>query len=114
MRTLIYSTVKEQFKAQELANSLKSPKSTASVRVVEFWQGETEKCDEVITDNQLVKKAYESFGVTVAPYTKKEKPRTPVEETPVQVSEPTPVELATDVLETETAPKRPYTRKEVK
>lgn len=73
MRTLIYTTVKDQFKGQELAVSLRTGKDTASVRVVEFWQGETERCDAVVTDHEGVAEAYKNAGVDVKPFTQAKK-----------------------------------------
>ena len=74
MRTLIYTSVKDQAKAAELAASLRtSSKDTSSVRVYEFWQGEIEKCDLVVTDNERVEKAYAKAGIKVEPLTTQEK-----------------------------------------
>lgn len=86
MRTLIYTSVKDQFKGQEIAVELrKNPKDTASVRVVEFWQGETERCDAVVTDHEGVIKAYKDVGIDVKPFTQVKKVEKPVEFAPVEV-----------------------------
>ncbi len=85
MRTLIYTTVKDQFKGNDLAVSLRTGKDTASVRVVEFWQGETERCDAVVTDHEGVIKAYKDVGIGVKPFTQFKKVEKPVEVAPVEV-----------------------------
>lgn len=70
MRTLIYTTVKDQFLGHDLAITLRTSKNTASVRVIEFWKGEIEQCDTVITDNEAVSSAYKKAGIQTKPFTK--------------------------------------------
>lgn len=73
MRTLIYVKVSEQDKATKLLPSLRTGKDTASIRVTEFWQGEVERCESIITDEEKVAAAYSKVGVDVRPFSKSEK-----------------------------------------
>lgn len=84
MRTLIYTTVKDQFLGHDLAITLRTSKNTASVRVVEFWKGEIEQCDVVITDNESVSTAYKKAGMQVKPFTQ---PKTTIVESVEKLDE---------------------------
>ncbi len=86
MRTLIYVKVNEQSKAAEMLPALRTAKDTASIRVTEFWKGETERCEAVVTDNEDVAKAYKAVGIEVKPFTKSKVVERKVEEVkPVEV-----------------------------
>lgn len=93
MITIIYTTVKDQLKAVPKLKELRaSTKDKASGRVVEFWQGEIERCDQVLVGDGCgkVADAYKANGTKV--FELFEKPKKADEVKPVEVvAEPVPV-----------------------
>lgn len=90
MITIIYTTVKDQDKALPKLKELRAnPKDKASGRVLEFWQGEVERCDQVLVGEgcEKVAEAYKNAGVKVGDLFKKVEEFRSVE----VVAEPMPV-----------------------
>lgn len=91
MHTLIYTKVKDQLKAIPVLKELRTNvKDKASARVLEFWQGEVERCDQVLVGDgcEKVAEAYGGAGTTVKP----------LFEEPKKVEEVKPVEVVSDTV----------------
>lgn len=102
MITIIYTTIKDQLKAVPALNELRQNlKDKASARVLEFWQGEIERCDQVLVGVgcEKVASAYKAAGVTVKDLfekAKKVEEAKPVEVKPAEVK---PVEVVEPVVD---------------
>lgn len=121
MITIIYTRVKDQMKAVPVLKELRqNPKDKASARVLEFWQGEIEHCDQVLVGEgcEKVADAYKVAGIQVKDLFEKAKKvevAKPVEEKPVEVvSEPVTETIKQDqtVEVVQDQPKRGRPRKE--
>lgn len=112
MITIIYTTVKDQLKAVPKLKDLRTNvKDRASARVLEFWQGEVERCDQVLVGEgcEKVADAYKAAGVKVEDLFKKTEAPKPVEvvEVVVETEQKTIADFMDQFENTETNTEQP-------